>query len=250
MRTGFSAVEVPAGVRTSWAVFDLAAGRAVAERRPAEVFRSASVVKVLMALDFLRRRVVGARDRELVAVMLRASDDAAADEVWERGGRAEIVQRMVRAAGLRETVPPPADMPGWWGYTGMSAGDVVRVYRHAVAVPEGRFVLEQLRRMAKRGADGFDQVFGIAGAVPGPWAVKQGWSGFEDVPDRRQVPEELGLGRPALHTTGVVDGKIVVVLTLHPEGTSAEVAAGCVTALAKAVMQVTCVGRGSSSDGQ
>ena len=63
MRTGFSAVEVPAGVRASWAVFDLAAGRAVAERRPAEVFRSASVVKVLMALDFLRGRVLEARDR-------------------------------------------------------------------------------------------------------------------------------------------------------------------------------------------
>ncbi|MBD2895308.1 hypothetical protein amrb99_42420 [Actinomadura sp. RB99] len=248
MRTGFSAAEVPAGVRAAWAVFDLAAGCAVAERWPAEVFRAASVVKVLMALDFLRGRVVEARDREMVGAMLRASDDAAADEVWERGGRAGIVERMVRRAGLRETVPPPAGMPGWWGYTGMSAGDVVRVYRHAVAVPEGRFVLEQLGRMAKRGADGFDQVFGIAEA--GPSAVKQGWSGFEDVPDRRPAPAELGLGRPALHTTGVVDGKIVVVLTLHPEGTSAEAAAGCVTALARAVMQVTCVGRGSSPDGQ
>ncbi|HEU5031454.1 MAG TPA: hypothetical protein VFV01_41515 [Spirillospora sp.] len=247
MRTGFWAVEVPAGVRASWAVFDLAAGRAVAERRPAEVFRSASVVKVLLALDFLRGRVVR-RDRELVEAMLRASDDAAADEVWERGGQAEIVERMVRRAGLRETVPPPQDMPGWWGYTGISAGDVVRVYRYALGVPEGRFVLEQLGRMAEKGADGFDQVFGIATA--GPRAVKQGWSGFEEVPDRRPAPEELGLGRPALHTTGVVDGKIVAVLTLHPEGTSAEAAAGCVTALARAVMQVTGVGRGSFPEGQ
>ncbi|MEU9019347.1 hypothetical protein [Actinomadura sp. NPDC048394] len=250
MRTGFWAVEVPAGVRASWAVFDVAAGLAVAERRPAEVFRSASVVKVLLALDFLRGRVVDGRDREMVEAMLRASDDAAADEVWERGGQAEIVERMVRRAGLRETVPPPQDMPGWWGYTGISAGDVVRTYRYALGVPEGRFVLEQLGRMGEKGADGFDQVFGIAGAVPGPLAVKQGWSGFEDVPDRRPAPEELGLGRPALHTTGVVDGKIVAVLTLHPEGTSAEAAAGCVTALAGAVMQVTEVGRGSFPEGQ
>jgi hypothetical protein len=249
VRTGFWAVEVPAGVQASWAVFDLAAGRAVAERRPAEVFRAASVVKVLLALDFLQGRVVRGRERRLVEAMLRASDDAAADEVWECGGRAEIVERMVRRAGLRETVPPPAGMPGWWGYTGMSAGDVVRLYRYAVGVPEGWFVLERLRRMAARGADGFDQVFGIA-AVPGPWAVKQGWSGFEDVPDRRPAPEELGLGRPALHTTGVADGKIVVVLTLHPEGTSAEAAAGCVTALARGVMGVTGVGRSSFPEGQ
>jgi hypothetical protein len=130
----------------------------------------------------------------------------------------------------------------------MSAGDVVRVYRHAMAVPEGRFVLEQLGRMAKRGADGFDQVFGVAEV--GASAVTQGGSGFEGRPDRRPAPEELGLGRPALHTTGVVDGKIVVVLTLHPEGTSARVAAGCVTTLAGAVTQVTGVGRGASSDGQ
>ncbi|WP_202125112.1 hypothetical protein [Actinomadura physcomitrii] len=204
------------------------------------------MVKVLLALDFLRGRDVRGRDRGLVEALLRASDDAAADELWERGGRAGIVERMVRLIGLRETVPPPAEMQGWWGYTGISAGDVVRVYRYALGVPEGRFVLEQLGRMADKGADGFDQVFGIAGAG----AVKQGWSGFEDVPDRRRAPEELGLGRPALHTTGVVGGRVVAVLTLHPEGTSAEAAAECVTALARAVMQVTAVGRGSSPEGQ
>ncbi|MBO2462696.1 hypothetical protein [Actinomadura violacea] len=244
MRTGFSGVEVPPGVRASWAVFDLARGCARAERRPDEVFRAASVVKVLLALDFLRGRVVRGRDLELAEAMLRVSDDAAASELWDRGGQGEIVERMVRRAGLRETVPPPADMPGWWGYVGMSAGDVVRVYRYAVGVPEGRLVLGWLRRMADRGADGFDQVFGLVGAV------KQGWSGFEDVPDRRPAPAELGLGRPALHTTGVVDGKAVAVLTLHPEGTSAERAAACVTALAKGVMRVTEVAMGSSPKGQ
>ncbi|MFB4298442.1 hypothetical protein [Actinomadura sp. NTSP31] len=225
-------------------------GRTVVERRPAEVFRAASVVKILLALDCLRGRVVRGRDRELVEAMLRASDDAAADEVWERGGRAEVVERMVRRIGLRETVPPPEGMSGWWGYTGISAGDVVRVYRYAVGVPEGRFVLRELRRMAVRGADGFDQVFGIPEALPGRWAVKQGWSGFEDVPDGRPAPEALGLGRPALHTTGLVRGKIVVVLTLHPEGTSAEVAAGRVTSLAGHVMRVTGTPMGSFPEGQ
>ncbi|MDL4814000.1 hypothetical protein [Actinomadura opuntiae] len=236
-------------VWASWVVFDLDAGRVVVERRAAEVFRAASVVKVLLALDFLRGRVVVGRDRGLVEAMLRVSDDAAASEVWERGGRAEIVERMVRRIGLRETVPPPADMAGWWGYTGISAADVVRVYRYALGVPEGRFVLRELRRMAPRAADGFDQVFGLP-RVAGEWAVKQGWSGFEDVPDRRPAPEALGLGRPALHTTGLVDGRIVAVLTLHPEGTSAEAAAGRVTALARHVMGVTGVAMGSSPDGQ
>jgi hypothetical protein len=173
----------------------------------------------------------------LVEAMLRVSDDAAASELWERGGRGEIVRRMVRRAGLRETVPPPADMSGWWGYTGVSAGDIVRMYRYAAEVAEGRFVLERLRRMADAGADGFDQVFGIPAVVQG-WAVKQGWSGFE------------GGRPPVLHSSGTGDGKIVAVLTLHPEGTSAEAAREGVTALVRGVMGVTGEGSGSSPEGQ
>ncbi|MFI0373463.1 hypothetical protein ACH35V_36870 [Actinomadura sp. 1N219] len=235
-------MRVPDGVRTSYVVFDRVAGRVVAERRPRQVFRSASVVKILVALDYMQGREVSAADRKLLGVMLRSSDDKAATEFWRRGGQGRVIERMVRRVGLRETAPPPADKPGFWGYTALSAGDVLRTYRYLLdEAPKAQreFVLEQLRKSTPCGTDGFDQTFGIPRAAERPWAVKQGWSGFGDSPAEpcrgrraQQVAwTDLGIGRPVLHTTGVVGEKIVVVLTLHPAGTSFRTAAARVTEL-------------------
>jgi hypothetical protein len=211
-------------------------GRVVAERDARRTFRAASVVKVLIALDHLERHE--APERALLVPMLRSSDDGAASELWRRGGEGEIVERMVRRAGLEETAPPPAEKPGFWGNTAFSARDVVAMYRYLLEeVPEARreFVLEQLRRATPCGTDGYDQTFGIPRALRRPWAVKQGWSGFEGVP--AEVPRsELGLGRPVLHTTGVVGDRIVVVLTLHPAGTPFREAAAMITSLTRQVV--------------
>ncbi|MGP4029168.1 hypothetical protein [Actinomadura sp. 3N407] len=210
-------VRVPEGVRASFVVFDRAAGRVVVERRPRQTFRSASLVKILMALDHMREHRVSADDRALMTGMLRSSDDGAATELWRRGGRKEIIERMVPRVGLRETAPPPADKPGFWGYTALSARDVVRTYRYLLEeAPEAHreFVLEQLRKSTPCGTDGFDQTFGIPEALERPWAVKQGWSGFGDAPAGRcrgAQPAvwrpDLGLGRPVLHTTGLVGSR-------------------------------------------
>ncbi|TDD58008.1 hypothetical protein E1298_47305, partial [Actinomadura rubrisoli] len=152
--------------------------------------------------------------------------------------------RMVRRAGLRETGPPPADKPGFWGYTALSAEDVVRTYRYLLEkAPKGHreFVLAQLRKSTRCGTDGFDQTFGIPRALERPWAVKQGWSGFGDVPavpcrgNVRAASAPLGIGRPVLHTTGLVGERIVVVLTLQPAGTPFGVASARLTALTKQV---------------
>ncbi|GAA0591390.1 hypothetical protein GCM10009546_62280 [Actinomadura livida] len=239
-------VRVPAGVRASYVVFDRGAGRVVVERGPRQTFRSASLVKILIALDHLRERRVSVRDRELLGIMLRSSDDGAATEFWRRGGQKAILERMVPRVGLRETAPPPADKPGFWGYTALSARDMVQTYRYLLGeAPEAHreFVLGQLRKATRCGTDGFDQTFGIPRALKRPWAVKQGWSGFGDAPAgpcRGAEPAawgpDLGIGRPVLHTTGLVgEQKIVVVLTLHPAGSSFAKAAARITALTEQV---------------
>lgn len=242
-------VRVPRGVRASYVVFDH--GRVVAERGARQVFRSASVVKILIALDYLERHEASAADRALLRVMLRSSDDGAATGFWRRGGQRQVVERMVRRVGLAETAPPPADKPGFWGYTALSARDVVKTYRYLLErAPKAQreFVLEQLRRSTPCGTDGFDQTFGIPSAVKRPWAVKQGWSGFGDVPAEpcrkggarpAAWRPDLGLGRPVLHTTGLVgDRKIVVVLTLQPAGTSFRTAAARITDLTRQLVRV------------
>ncbi|MEV4573423.1 hypothetical protein AB0K16_09175 [Nonomuraea jabiensis] len=238
-----AAPRVPAGTTASWLVFDRQAGKFVATRNAHRKFRSASVVKILIAIDYLERRnSVPAADARLLKVMLRSSDDDAASAFWDRAGKGQIIVRMARKLGLSDTAPPPASKPGFWGYTSLSAYDVVRTYRYLLDRAEARVrdtILGHLRQSTPCGTDGFDQKFGIPGAVPRPWAVKQGWSGFGDTPPTRcsgaraigapiswiaQRATGSGVpdyGRPVLHTTGLV-GKderyVMAVLTAHPAG--------------------------------
>ncbi|GLW66481.1 lipoprotein [Actinomadura rubrobrunea] len=232
---GSEAPVVPPGVRAGYAVFDRVTGKTVREHRAREVFRSASVVKILIALDHLER---GGEPDPRLRAMLRSSDDAAASALWRRGGRGEIVERMAGRMGLVDTRPPPADKPEFWGYTALSAADVVVMYRYLLeeARPGHRdVVVGELRRATRRGTDHYDQYFGIPRAVPRPWAVKQGWSGFEGGAASEEFGE-LGLGRPVLHTTGLVgpgERYVMAVLTLQAAGTSFPTAAARVTELTR-----------------
>ncbi|MFJ9431217.1 hypothetical protein ACIRQY_16365 [Streptomyces sp. NPDC101490] len=240
--------QVPAGVTTGVAVFDRQTGAFTEQLAPAATFRSASVVKLLITLDFLWNRspdTLPAADRTRLDVMLRSSQDAAANHYWSPYGGPTIVERMVTRLGLADTAPPPAGYEGYWGYTAMSARDVVKTYRHileSAPAPVRDFVMERLRQSTRCASDSFDQHFGIAAAFDRPWAVKQGWSGRyakgscgsvgttaargADAPAPAYTDEgdaSVDLSRPALHTTGTVgagDRSIVAVLTLHPEGTS------------------------------
>lgn len=190
---------VPAGTTAAWVVFDRRAGSAgkiVAARNAHRRYRSASVVKILIAIDYLeRRKTVPAADARLLGEMLRSSDDAAATTLWSRSGRGAIVTRTARRLGLADTAPPPASHPGFWGYTSLSAYDVVRTYRYLLDTAEPRVrdtILGHLRRATPCGNDGFPQYFGIPGGVPRPWAVKQGWSGFGTVPPTRCAGSAAG----------------------------------------------------------
>ncbi|MFF5261646.1 hypothetical protein ACFY4C_22090 [Actinomadura viridis] len=241
-------MRVPAGVRAGYVVFDRVEGRMLLQDGARRTFRSASVVKILIALDHLRgHEDVPEQDLALLRPMLRSSDDAAATALWKRGGQGAIIERSAARMGLRDTRPPPAEKPGFWGYTAISALDVAKAYRYLLErAPAAHrdLIMGELRKATPCGTDRYDQYFGIPRALPRPWAVKQGWSGFGDVPAvpcrgvRPASAPDLGLGRPVLHTTGVVgegDRRIVVVLTLHPAGSSFQIAAGRLTSLTRQV---------------
>lgn len=240
--------QVPAGTTAAWLVFDRKAGTFVATRNAHRKFRSASVVKILIAIDYLERRAsVPAADARLLEIMLRSSDDDAASTFWDRGGKGQIVVRTARRLGLADTTPPPPSKPGFWGYTSLSAYDVVRTYRYLLDRADARVrdtILGHLRHATPCGTDGFDQTFGIPDALPRPWAVKQGWSGFGTTPptrcrtggDARAVGAPISwiaqraagsgvpdYGRPVLHTTGLAgkdDRYVMAVLTAHPAGST------------------------------
>ncbi|NNN31089.1 hypothetical protein HLK59_12035 [Streptomyces sp. S3(2020)] len=247
-RPAAASVVVPSGVTAGVAVFDRQTGTFTEELNPSARFRSASIVKLLMALDYLWNRgpdyTVPAADRAWLEPMLRSSKDSAADNYWSDNGGSAIITRMVKNLGLKDTAVPPTGYEGFWGYTALSARDTVTIYRYLLdtaPAPVRDFVMGNLRQSTRCASDKFDQHFGIAGAFQKPWAVKQGWSGssFEKgtcgtpsttsasatgtANQAAAAADDVDLTRPALHSTGTVgtnDRSIVAVFTLHPVGTS------------------------------
>jgi hypothetical protein len=243
------AVAVPSGVKAGVAVYDRRAGAFTVQYNVDQRFRSASLVKLFIAIDYLTtHETVPAAEQARLDIMLSRSDDNAASHFYDLGGRTAIITRMNKRLGI-DVVPPTAPRTGW-GSTEVSAAHLVRVYRYLLdeAPPRiGQYMVGRIRKgtFTRCGTDGYDQSFGIPTAFAGqPWAAKQGWYEFATAPKtcKSATPANYVLaGAPvdftgeALHTTGIVgqnDRSIVVVLTVSPHGTSYAVATAAITKLA------------------
>ncbi len=235
-----------------YAVFDRTTNTFTAQSNATMRFRSASVVKLLIALDYLWDRGTPAdADRAALDAMLSSSDDEAAGDFWNRGGSASIVNRMVDRLRLQNTAPPPAPHQGYWGYTAISPADTVRIYRYVLdSAPASTrdYLMGRLRGSTRCASDQFDQTFGIRSAFASPSVVKQGWSGFGGRGDCDGDPADATTSAPgfdipgldlksrALHTTGALgtgDRSIVAVFTLQPVGTSFGAASNRITAVTR-----------------
>lgn len=210
--------------RGATVVFDRTSGEQVIHDHGSEKFRTASVVKLFIALDAVTRKA-SKTDEAHLHRMLAKSDDAVANTLWTRNGGPAIVTRTVAAAGLKNTTPP-ADA-GRWGDTLSTADDIAAVYRRVLKLPKAKrdVILGPLRQASRTAADGFDQYFGIPSAFGDrPWAVKQGWA--------------AGRGSVDAHTTGLVgegDRYIVVILSGSAEGTGLGEATAAVTSVARSL---------------
>jgi hypothetical protein len=194
------------------AVLDRATGRLDLGELGATAFYSASVVKLFTAVDVLRRAETGGATltqahRTTIQRALTVSDDAAMSALWQQFGGPRTVSELAAWAHLRDTRPPAR--PGEWGETKVSPRDAVAVYAYlltALTPADQRFVLNALASSLSRGADGFDQSFGLLAVprLPGV-AAKQGWM----IDGRSEY----------LHSTGVLgaaDRYVVAVLTKRP----------------------------------
>jgi hypothetical protein len=186
-----------------FALYDQESGEDLISVDADEQFYTASVVKLLIALDTLHTGGWHAPDDRLradITEMLSASHDGIADALWNSGGRTAIVSRMVRLIGLKHTAPPR--LADQWEMTSTTANDLVAVYRFLTRdVPSevSTPILDAMAAAKNPAADGFPQYFGIPDALPGKdWAVKQGWMEIN-----RAV---------VLNTTGLIGSRYVVVL--------------------------------------
>jgi hypothetical protein len=150
----------------------------------------ASVVKLFIADDLLLQESKGQTklspaDRRALDVMLRSSDDSAAEVFWNRSGGSAIISRVTARYGLRATTTP---YNGRWYNTMSTAGDLVRYYDMLLSgsggLPPGQasVILSNLAASTPTAIDGtqpggvYPQRFGIPeGLYAEPVAVKQGW---------------------------------------------------------------------------
>jgi len=185
-----------------------------------EQFRSASLVKLLIAIDVLSKGA-DLGDRELLTRMLELSDDSIASQFWVEGGGTEIVRRMSQLLGLTGTAPP--ERPNQWGDTLLTADDVAQIYLYVLDLPDAdrELIVSALEHASRVAADGWDQFFGIPDGIGGPFGVKQGWGNNHEA--------------KVVHSTGLVgDGRryVVVLLTRHPLQVPWSMATESVTAAA------------------
>jgi hypothetical protein len=147
-------------------------------------FPIASVVKLFIADDLLLAESKGQTtlspaDRKSLDIMLRSSDDGAAQNFWNRSGGNAVISRVVARYGLTGTTAP---YNGHWDVTQSTASDLVRYYSKLLdgsgGLPpeQANIIMGDLAQSTPTGTDGYPQRFGIPeGLYAEPVAVKQGW---------------------------------------------------------------------------
>ncbi|MGY4646928.1 serine hydrolase [Mycobacterium sp. URHB0021] len=147
-------------------------------------FPIASVVKLFIADDVLLQESEGKMklsdaDRKSLDVMLRSSDDSAAQIFWNRSGQNAVIARVVARYGLTGTTAPSN---GHWDVTLSTASDLVRYYdmlldgTGGLPPEQANVIISDLAQSTPTGTDGYPQRFGIPdGLYAEPVAVKQGW---------------------------------------------------------------------------
>ncbi|MBU2668932.1 hypothetical protein KOI35_36020 [Actinoplanes bogorensis] len=207
-------------------------------------FRSASVIKLLIAIEYLRHAKYEKSPATLGRLrdMLALSHDGHASDFWRRIGRQAALPGLKSLMGLKDiSLDPTHDTP-WWGYTIVSAYDIVQIYRYLedqMHIGWRVWIRAAMASAPTIAADGFDQSFGIPDAFQGKWPIKQGWMGKSKLSDLpKPPPRDVDFVHRTLHTTGLVgpaNRNIVVVLTVHKDTTGSVTAAGLVTKLTRSL---------------
>lgn len=125
------------------------------------------------------KTTLSASDRQLLDLMLRSSDDGAAQTFWDRSGQNAVIARIKARYGLPGTTAPYNEH---WDVTQSTANDLVHYYAMLLdgsgGLPpeQAGIIIGDLAQSTPTGSDGYPQRFGIPeGLYAEPVAVKQGW---------------------------------------------------------------------------
>lgn len=171
------------GADISFTLLDRRTGQQISDGDGAP-FPIASVTKLFIADDLLLQVAQGktqltSDDRQALDVMLRSSDDNAAENFWNRSGGSAIIARVVARYGLGSTSAP---YDGHWWNTMSTTVDLVKYYSMLLdgsgGLPpqQANIMVSDLAQSTPTGIDGYPQRFGIPdGLFAESVAVKQGW---------------------------------------------------------------------------
>lgn len=164
----------------SWALLDTRTGEISGSDNRDETSTTASLIKAWTAADYLRRATEQGEQPSnarlaQVRIMIRDSDNAAAEALYTVNGRTESIKRLIDICELTDSSPASN---GGWSRTQLSAQDTVRM---GACIADGRaagpewtdWLLDEMR--AVRGVGDF----GIRKAFPAAErqqiAIKNGW---------------------------------------------------------------------------
>ena len=171
-----------AGADISLTVLDRNTGQTISSGN--DSLPIASVAKLFIADDLLLQESKGQTqlsptDRQALDVMLRSSDDNAAENFWNRSGGSAIISRVTARYGLGATKAP---YNGRWFNTTSTPTDLVHYYdmllngTGGLPPEQASVIMSNLAQSTPNGIDGYPQRFGIPdGLYAEPVAVKQGW---------------------------------------------------------------------------
>ncbi|MEV7325231.1 serine hydrolase [Streptomyces sp. NPDC093970] len=172
-------VRAPAGAHVSAAVLDLdGGGRAPAVYGDDTPYDTASIVKVDILASLLlhardHRRALTPRESALAQVMIRHSDNNAADALWHSIGGAPGLASANKRLGLTSTTPGTR---GRWGLTRTTAGDQIRLLRAVFGSGPTALDTASRDRIATLMTEiSADQSWGVSAAADAGWALKNGW---------------------------------------------------------------------------
>lgn len=217
-----AAYATAAGWETGIAIVDLETGDVTTGGAATGYFPTESTVKVLLSAHLLASGEMTGDVAAAAHQMIVASDDGAADALYELGGGDQVTSWAATRYGVPSLGEPPANGTGQWGSTRVSALGMAQFLAAAANDPAvGPWLTATMAQMEPVAADGTDQGFGIKAAAPAA-AVKQGWGG--DIP---------GMDAATTPSIGYVDGRYAVAIyTLHSPEVDQSVAERIVTAQA------------------
>jgi hypothetical protein len=163
----------------SWALLNTRTGKISGSDNPAATSDTVSMVKAWLAADYLRlaaqrnENPTAARLQDL-SIMIRDSDNQAAEDIYRRNGSTNSIQRLIRVCRLTHS----SAVSGRWSETRMSASDAVRM---GACLADGRaagpkwtkWLLNEMRLV--RGDGRFGIVKALPADIAATTAIKNGW---------------------------------------------------------------------------